>query len=377
MMKSWYSAPDMLQTAPHEEKTLSDGSSEEQNSISGLNPMQRRKYASRACAFCRSLHKKCDGGQPCVRCEQRKQECVYQKHKKRGPKPKVKSLGGKSKSKKRSRSGNLNTSIRGKTKRRKLADEYEDDDDDEDYEIGENCSGENFGDNFTETLSRRMEPRQQVQVWIVMPHLEEEISLYFDPALTIENVKQYLIDNGAFGIHPHTHPTMVLLSPQGHGADRKVYPSTTLAQLHHTFAGHAEINCRDRAVILSMSVMAIKSECYPVVPIEEICQGPVPLAQHELVGDSSSGWSVIDKDLSSFDLNVEYTPEPLSDTTAPSVLQPQPLAPPFHSASNFSGMSCDGVFGLEDPNYFFAGHEDLDIQQHLEGWENSNKVMLY
>jgi len=374
-MKSWYSAPDMLQTAPHEEKTLSDGSSEEQNSISGLNPMQRRKYASRACAFCRSLHKKCDGGQPCVRCEQRKQECVYQKHKKRGPKPKVKSLGGKSKSKKRSRSGNLNTSIRGKTKRRKLADEYEDDDDDEDYEIGENCSGENFGDNFTETLSRRMEPRQQVQVWIVMPHLEEEISLCFDPSLTIENVKQYLIDNGAFGIHPHTHPTMVLLSPQGHGADRKVYPSTTLAQLHHTFAGHTEINCRDRAVILSMSVLAIKSECYPVVPIEEICQGAVPLVQHELVGDSS-GWSVSDKDLS-FDLNVEYTSEPLSDTNAPSVLQPQPLAPPFHSTSNFSGMSCDGgVFGLEDPSYFFAEHEDLDIQ-HLEGWENSNKVMLY
>jgi len=378
-MKSWYSAPsftELLQTAPHHaEKNLSDGSSEEQSSISGLNPMQRRKYASRACAFCRSLHKKCDGGQPCVRCEQRKQECVYQKHKKRGPKPKTKSLGGKNKSKKRGRSGNLNGNLKGKTKRRKLADEYEDDDDDEDYEIGES------GDNFGENLSRHVEPRVQVQVWIVMAH-QQQISLFFDSLLTIENVKQYLIDNRAFGIHPHTHPSMVHLSLQEqHCSDRKVHPSTTLGQLLHTIVGHPEINNRDRVLIFTISVLTIKPECYPAVPIEEICQRPVPLAQYEIVGDPSSGWSVIERDCgSSFDLNVEYVPEPLPDTTAPSAIYqqqpPQPLTLPFHSTSNFSGMSsCDVELGLEDPNYFFSEHEDLDIQ-HL-GWENPNKVMLY
>jgi len=51
---------------------------------------KRRKYSTRACVFCRNRHKKCDGGQPCVACDQRKQECVYpEQQKKRGPKPRT------------------------------------------------------------------------------------------------------------------------------------------------------------------------------------------------------------------------------------------------------------------------------------------------
>jgi hypothetical protein len=63
-------------------------------STNTLTPLQnntkqkRRKYSTRACVFCRNRHKKCDGGQPCYACEQRKQECVYpEQQKKRGPKP--------------------------------------------------------------------------------------------------------------------------------------------------------------------------------------------------------------------------------------------------------------------------------------------------
>jgi len=57
---------------------------------------KRRKYSTRACVFCRNRHKKCDGGQPCVACDQRKQECVYpEQQKKRGPKPRTAlNLGG-------------------------------------------------------------------------------------------------------------------------------------------------------------------------------------------------------------------------------------------------------------------------------------------
>jgi len=51
---------------------------------------KRRKYSTRACVFCRNRHKKCDGGQPCVACDKRKQECVYpEQQKKRGPKPRI------------------------------------------------------------------------------------------------------------------------------------------------------------------------------------------------------------------------------------------------------------------------------------------------
>jgi len=56
---------------------------------------KRRKYSTRACLFCRNRHKKCDGGQPCVACDQRKQECVYpEQQKKRGPKPRSSKITG-------------------------------------------------------------------------------------------------------------------------------------------------------------------------------------------------------------------------------------------------------------------------------------------
>jgi len=58
--------------------------------MTSLSTQKRRKYSTRACVFCRNRHKKCDGGQPCIACDQRKQECVYpEQQKKRGPKPRA------------------------------------------------------------------------------------------------------------------------------------------------------------------------------------------------------------------------------------------------------------------------------------------------
>jgi len=62
---------------------------------SGNSTQKRRKYSTRACVFCRNRHKKCDGGMPCLACDQRKQECVYpEQQKKRGPKPRASLING-------------------------------------------------------------------------------------------------------------------------------------------------------------------------------------------------------------------------------------------------------------------------------------------
>jgi len=64
------------------------------SSLTSPPSQKRRKYSTRACVFCRNRHKKCDGGQPCLACDQRKQDCVYpEQQKKRGPKPRS-SLNG-------------------------------------------------------------------------------------------------------------------------------------------------------------------------------------------------------------------------------------------------------------------------------------------
>jgi len=65
------------------------------NGNSGNSTQKRRKYSTRACVFCRNRHKKCDGGMPCLACDQRKQDCVYpEQQKKRGPKPRASLLNG-------------------------------------------------------------------------------------------------------------------------------------------------------------------------------------------------------------------------------------------------------------------------------------------
>jgi len=62
---------------------------------SNNSTQKRRKYSTRACVFCRNRHKKCDGGMPCLACDQRKQECVYpEQQKKRGPKPRASLING-------------------------------------------------------------------------------------------------------------------------------------------------------------------------------------------------------------------------------------------------------------------------------------------
>jgi len=120
-----------------------------------------------------------------VRCEQRKQECIYQKHKKRGPKPKATS-GRKTKPKKRARSLSTNISngrLKGKTKQRKLDQDYDDEED-------EDC--EDYGNVPTKL---EIVPQGEVQVWIVMANSENEVSFLMDPSLTVEKVKQQLIKN--------------------------------------------------------------------------------------------------------------------------------------------------------------------------------------
>jgi len=358
---SWYNnTPNLHITSPDEQNLSHVTEEEEQNSLSE-NPLQKRKYTSRACAFCRSLHKKCDGGQPCLRCEQRKQECVYQKHKKRGPKPRTKSLRQGQKPNKRSRSSelNLNGKLKGKLKRRKLEEDYEANDDDE-YEDMSN-----------------LETRSVVKVRIIWINSQEQISLFFEPSVTLENIKQNIIANLMFGIQPHTHPSMLILSLQENGKDTKVHPSVTLLQLLR----YSFIEYPYQTLMFTLSLAAIKSE-YVSAPIEEVYQGPVPFV-HEFSLNDPSGLCTMDKNIP--DLNVEDVQESLCPTyscqqsqlvSTNGLLLAQPISSYTQSISNFMSMSSSDVVYLEEePNNFFS--VDLDIQ-HPEGWgENQpNKLSM-
>jgi len=86
-----------------------------------MNQQQkRRKYSTRACVFCRNRHKKCDGGQPCMACDQRKQECLYpEQQKKRGPKPRS------SKTTCSQRSSGVEPQLSRSSKRRRLSNDTE------------------------------------------------------------------------------------------------------------------------------------------------------------------------------------------------------------------------------------------------------------
>jgi len=202
-------------------------------------------------------------------------------------------------------------------------------------------------------MSSNSEIRSQVpvQVRIILVNSQEQISFLFDPSLTIENVKQHIIANGMFGIQPHTHPSIIILSLQDNGKDMKVYQSTTLLQLlRYSFLEYPY-----QTIMLTLSLLTIKSEYHVSAPIEEVYQGPVPLF-HEFNVNDPSGLCMMDKSIP--DLNVDIVSESFyppyscqqSQLVSPSSLPlPQPISY-TQSISNFPSMSS---YLDDEPNYFF------------------------
>jgi len=355
---SWYGSPEKPGSLTLEEQKISVENVTDEHALSGnfeMNMQQRRRYTSRACAFCRSLHKKCDGGQPCVRCEQRKQECIYQKHKKRGPKPKS-NPGRKSKTKRpRSLSTKLsNGRLKGTAKRRKIDEDY-DYEEDEDYEECGNTS-----------TKLEIVPREgEVQIWVVMPNSEDEVSYLFDPSLTIENVKQRLLESSAFGLSPHTPPNMVILSL--YGEDRHVLPSTTLSEILDTNSDFSEIPIQHRTLIFTL----LLQEFSDTTPVNDICsyRNVGALSQEEISspsGPAVTAWCIPDKGIDN-----------AFNESSTGVLSDLPQVPCGMPPLCLS-MPCDVVFELESDPYFFPDYvPDLPVQ-HPEGWvENTSKLLLY
>jgi len=216
-----------------------------------------------------------------------------------------------------------------------------------------------------------------VKVRIILINSQEQISLLFEPSLTIDNIKQNIIANSVFGIQPHTHPSMIILSLQENGKDTKVHPSVTLLQLLR----YSFIEYSYQTLMFTLSLANIKSE-YVSAPIEEVYQGPVPYVHDFSSLNDPSGLCTMDKNIP--DLN-ECLPESLGPTyscqqsqlvSSNGLLLAQPISSYSQSISNFLSMSSsDVVFLEEEPNNFFSV-DSLDIQ-HPEGWgENQTKLSM-
>jgi len=203
-----------------------------------------------------------------VRCEQRKQECVYQEHKKRGPKPKSKSQNKScNTSNKRVRSASMNEKMKGRIKRCKVDAEYEDN---------------GIVDDYFEI------PNDKILVWIVMKNTSEKVFTYLDPFSTIETVKQYIIEKNTFGISSHTHVSMLALHVFINGEERQLHHSETLSGL----LDHVSDIIEGRALVFYVSLLSIKKEVE--VPAEVFSFIP-PIIQ-EINNNNGPHW-YIDKDM--------------------------------------------------------------------------------